>query len=125
MSLEVFYRPNNKFTVKVDAKDMEDIFKQVGRLQEVFEACECGKCQSTEIKMVHRVADGYDFYELVCTKCNAKLSLGNSKEQGLFPRRYKQDPKDAKKPLLDENGRKVWLPDGGWQKWDHKKGEYV
>lgn len=125
MSLKVFYRPNPKFTVEVDAKDVEDMFKQTGRLQEVFEACKCGKCEKSNIKFLHRVADDYDFYELVCLDCNAKLSFGNSKEQGLFPRRYKQDPKDPKKPLLDENGKKVWLPDHGWQRWDAKKGEYV
>lgn len=124
MSLEVFYRPNNKFTVKVDAKDIEDLFKQVSPLQEVFESCKCGKCQSERIRLLHRTAEKFDFYELNCLDCGAKLSLGNNGES-LFPRRYKQDPSDPKKPMLDENGKKVWLPTNGWVKWDAKKNEYV
>ncbi len=117
MAIEVFYRPNDKITLKVEARDVKDVFQQLGPLQEVFEACKCGKCKSDKIRLIHRKPDKFDFYELSCSACGSKLSLGQNDAGNLFPRRYKQDPNDPKIALLDSNGNKVWLDNDGWIKY--------
>lgn len=124
-SMEVFYRPSAKITIKAECRDIEDVFKTIGPLQEVMDSCKCGKCGSDHIRFVHRKADGkYDVYELECQNCRAKLALGKNDEGNLFPRRYEQDPDDKKKPLF-KDGKKVWLPDNGWMKWDSQQGKNV
>jgi DNA-directed RNA polymerase subunit RPC12/RpoP len=125
MAIEVFFRPNPQVTIKVECRDAEDIFKQVGPLQEVLNNCKCGKCGKENIRMVHRKADGkYDVYELLCEDCGSRLALGKNDQDNLFPRRYEQDPDDKKKPkMLD--GKKVWLPNNGWVKWDTQQNKYT
>lgn len=125
MSLEVFFRPTPDVTIKAECRDIEDVFKTVGPIQEVLSNCTCGKCKGTKIRMVHRKADNkYDVYELMCESCGAKLQLGKNDQGNLFPRRYEQDPDEPKKPLL-KDGKKVWLPNDGWIKWDAKQNKYV
>lgn len=119
--MEVFYRPSPEITIKLDVKDIYALFDQLGPLQEIMKACECGKCKSKNIRFLQREAGKFTFYELQCQDCSAKLSLGNNGDS-LFPRRYEQDPDDPKKPLL-KDGKKVWLVDGGWMKYDFKTGE--
>ena len=125
--MEVFYRPSEQVTIKLEVKDVESMFQELGPIQEVFEAAECGRCKCKKIRVVHRKPDKFDFYELLCTnsECQAKLSLGKNDQGNLFPRRYEQDEKDPKVPKLDANGKKVWLPHGGWQKWSAKDGKYI
>lgn len=126
--MKIFYRPNAKFTVEFEPKNVQELFQELGPLQEVLsEAEKCGKCGCTDVKFNHRKVDGNDFYELICgnNKCRAKLSLGTEREsKNLFPRRYEQDPDDPKKPLM-RDGKKVWLPDGGWVRWDANLGKNV
>ena len=126
-NMEVFYRPSPEISIKVEARGVEEIFQELGPLQEVFgKNCKCGKCGGTKIRMVHRKAgDKFDVYELLCeTKnekghsCNARLALGKNDSGNLFPRRYEQDPNDKKKAKLDADGNKIWLPNQGWVKWD-------
>ena len=125
MAIEVFYKPSPDLTLKFDCSDIKDVFKQVGPVQEILTGASCGKCKSTAIRFVHRTDDdGHDYFELLCTHCGAKLAIGQSKNR-LFPRRYKQDPNDKKKALLDHDGNKVWLPNNGWVKWDSTKNDYV
>lgn len=125
MSLEVFFRPTPTLTVKAECRDVEDVFKTLGPLQEVLNNCTCGKCKKSDIRLVHRKADGkYDVYELLCESCGAKLALGKNDQGNLFPRRYEQDPDDPKKPKMVD-GKKVWLPNEGWVKWDSKQNKYV
>ncbi len=126
--LEVYYRPTAELTIKVEAKDLDDVFKLIGPVQEVLgNNTVCGKCGGTKIRMVHRKADGkYDVYELACEKCGAKLALGKNEMGNLFPRRYPQEKIDGSwKPKLDADGKKVWLPNNGWVKWDNKTNSYV
>ena len=125
MAMEVFFRPTPDLTIKIECRDVEDIFKQLGPLQEVLTNCSCGKCKCDKVRLVHRtIGDkNYDVYEILCTKCGARLALGNN-GTSLFPRRYEQDPDDPKQPLM-KDGKKVWLPDNGWIKWDAKQSKYV
>jgi hypothetical protein len=123
--LEVSWRPNPDMMIKIEGRDLKDVFKALGPVQEVLGHNKCGKCGGTKIRMVHRNADGHDFYELMCENCSAKLSLGQSTDGKLFPRRYEQDEKDPKKPKTDNEGKVVYLPDGGWVKWDFKQKKNV
>lgn len=125
MAMEVFFRPTPDLTIKIECRDVEDIFKQLAPLQEVLTNCKCGKCKKDKVRLLHRtVGDkNYDVYEILCVSCGAKLQLGNNGDS-LFPRRYEQDPDDPKKPLM-KDGKKVWLPNNGWIKWDKDKGAYV
>lgn len=125
MAIEVFFKPSPDLTLKFDCSDIKDVFKQVGPVQEFLTGCSCGKCKSKNIRLAHRKVDKYDYFELACTDCYAKLALGQSEDGNLFPRRYKQDPTDKQKPLLDHDGKKVYLPDNGWVKWDSAAQDYV
>ena len=126
--MEVYYRPSPELTIKIEAKDLEDVFDKLGPVQEVIGSnTECGKCKSTNVRLLHRTTpDKHDVYEIVCQAhgCFAKLAIGNGAD-GLFPRRYEQDPNDKKKPRLDADGKKIWLPTKGWVKWDNKAKKYV
>jgi len=124
MSLEIFFRPTPDITIKADCKDIDDVFKTIGPLQEVFHNSTCGKCKSTKIRYVARKADKFDVFELYCESCGAKLALGKNDSGNLFPRRYEQDPADPKKPRMVD-GKKVWLPNEGWVRWDASKEAYV
>ena len=121
MAIEVFYRPNDKLTLKLEIRDAKGLFEELGPLQEILGSCTCGKCKGTNIRFLHRKVDKFDYYELQCESCGAKLSIGQDQEsKTLFPRRYEQDPADKKKPLM-KDGKKVWLPNNGWVKWDGEK----
>lgn len=118
--IEVSYRATPDLMIKVEGRDLKEIFKSLGPVQEVLGNNVCGKCGSTKIRMVHRNTDGHDFYELLCENCVAKLQLGQSSDGTLFPRRYEQDEKDPKKPKTDSEGKVVYKADNGWTKWDFK-----
>lgn len=130
-NMEIFYRPTAKLTIKVEARGVEEMFQAIGPLQEVLgNNLKCGKCGGEDIRMVHRkTPDGHHVYELMCeakldgaggVPCNSKLALGKNSEDNLFPRRYEQAKgSDGKwKPKLDADGKKVWLPNNGWVRWD-------
>ena len=136
MSLEVYYKPSNSITVKAEGRDLMDVFKILGPVQEVLNNDTCGKCGGKKIRMSHRKTPegGHDIYEMVCeTKqegrgmaCNSKLSLGN-KDGTLFPRRYEQEKGSDNKwhKKLDAEGKTVWLPNNGWVRWDTQQKKYV
>lgn len=131
MSLEAILRVSESLTIKVECKDVENLFQEVSPLQEVLLNNKCGACGSTKTRLVHRKIEGkHDVYEIACLgindqnfPCGRKLHLG--KGQNLFPRRYEQDPDDPKKPRLDKEGKKIWLPNNGWVRWDAKQEKYV
>lgn len=138
MSMEIFFKPNNDITIKSEVRDVEEIFKTLGPLQELFNAARCGKCGGTKIRFIHRKADKYDVYEFLCENqltddhgrkknCSAKLSLGKNELGNLFPRRYEQEKgEDGRwQPKLTADGQKTWLPDGGWVRWDRQAKKHV
>lgn len=93
------------------------LFEEIAHIQEVFDQ-ECGKCKSTELRLVVRDAESKDgkkckYYEMRCKnpQCNAKLAFGLHQEGNtLFPKRK------------NEEG---YIGDNGWTIWDSNKKEAV
>ena len=93
-----------------------EVFGAIAQFQEVFEESECGKCSSTDLRLVVRTVDGNKYHEIHCknSKCRAKLAISQHKneEKTLYPKR--------KAGKNDSTGLEVgaFLPDHGWLRWD-------
>ena len=140
--MKVKYQATDKIEVEIEASNIKEVFETLGPIQEVIGNCRCGKCGGTNIRFIHRKSGKFDYYELLCQtpvqrqgqdgtiivnknlSCGAKLSLGSNEAGNLFPRKYEQDPDDKTKPLM-KDGKKVWLPNEGWVRWDKTKEKYV
>ncbi len=74
-------------TIKVTGATQKDLFRALGRAQEVFGESSCGKCGSEKIVFSCRKIDDNEFFEVTCTKCQAYLHIGQSKKDvgALFP----------------------------------------
>ena len=113
--MEAQYRAfNGRLVIKVEGANIKDIFKAISPIAEVLDQDQvCGACKSPNIRLRHRVTtkgrDSFDYYELACGACSARLELGQLKQGGgLFPKRK------------DDNG---YLPNFGWTKYqgaDHE-----
>ncbi len=97
---------SGRLTVEVQGETVKALFKEVSLVQDAFDcASNCGLCNSENLRYQARQVDDYDFYELACRDCFARLSFGQAKKGGgLFPRRK------------DEAGN--WLPNHGWSKFE-------
>lgn len=117
---------NNFVTIQAEGETQLDLFKAVARAEEVFGEHSCGKCNSESISFrVRVVQDGkktYEYPELVCNSCYAKLSFGQMEGGELFPVRFQREDGEYVK---DNNGK--YIPKGtrGWTKYnkDTKKEE--
>lgn len=84
--------PVGKAVITVDAKTVKEAIKAFSEYAEVFSETICGACESTEVVPLHRLSKGYDFYEMHCMACGARLSFGQTKEgERLFPKRKDKD----------------------------------
>lgn len=91
MSAKVRY-PIGRAWIEVDAVSVKESIKALSEYAEVFGQTHCGLCQSDQVWPVHRVAKGYDFFEMKCAACGASLSFGQTREgERLFPKRRDQD----------------------------------
>jgi hypothetical protein len=101
--MEATYKAfGGRLVVKFTASSVKELFEQVGAVAEVLDADQvCGKCGSPEIYPRVRTAQGqYDYYELNCAACEARLSFGQNKDQaGLFAKRTDEHGK-----ALDHHG---------------------
>lgn len=102
---------NGRITVELEADSPKALWRELASFQEVFEESQCGKCGNTDLRFTIRKATDkknkeYEYHELRCPKCWAKLAFGilDDGKGGLFPKR-----KDA------EGNNK---PDKGWVKWN-------
>lgn len=101
---------NGRLAVEFEGKGHTGIWSQIAAFQEVFEENACGKCKSEDLKfVVRKTTDGkkeYDYYELRCVQCGAKLAFGviNDDTGTLFPKRK------------DKEGNAVGVR--GWVKWN-------
>ena len=90
--------------LEVDSTSVKDAIRDLSDYADVFSHTSCGACQSQEVRPTHRQAQGYDFYEMTCLACGARLSFGQLRDgDGLFPKRK------------DKEGN--WLSGNGWVKY--------
>lgn len=100
--------PDGRMEVEVEG-DQKQVFRDISSFQEIFENLKCGKCGSTNIRLVVRnVTKGnktYEYFEARCLDCGAKLEFGQSQDENtLFPKKKTEEGE--------------WKPDGGWTKWN-------
>ncbi len=121
----VEYKISPNMIVKIESESMTTLFEKIHAVNDSLKPEPCGKCQSESMHVV-RSAGNNVYYELVCTNntCRAKLSLGieNNESKRLYKKRTKVDG-DGR--TVKEDGKTVYLPDRGWQRWDSDKGELV
>ncbi len=108
--MEIQYRSQNgRLFIKVEGVNQKEVFEKLASAQEVFEADDkCGCCGKANLRFrVRHVPKGtktFDYYEMVCQDCYARLAFGQSTDTvSLFPKRK------------DEQGE--WLPTRGWSKY--------
>lgn len=107
--MKVIYKANEHVTLESDCADVKETLLFLSGVSEVFSIDICGACKSTNIRpLVRHAAKGkqtFDFYELSCNDCRARLSFGQLADgsNGLFPKRR------------DDEGN--WIPNGGWAKY--------
>jgi hypothetical protein len=114
-------KASNDLWFEVDAETEEDLFKQVARVQEVFQHEECGNCHSQNIRFVCRFdSSENDWIETVCQDCRAKLVFGRTKKGGqIYPKiKWDQLSEKQKEQRINEktwaDNHRGYLPDGGW-----------
>ncbi len=110
--MKVQVKVSPKVLVEADGETQTDVFQQLAALQEVFGRFDkCGKCGGTDLRFIVREdKDENKYHEIHCQnpECRARLAFGqNKKGGGLFPKRKDGDN---------------YLPDGGWLRWNKKKG---
>jgi len=114
-------KATNDLWFEVDGETEDELFKQISRVQEVFQHQACGACKSSHIRFVCRIdSSDNDWIEIVCQDCRAKLIFGRTKKGGLIFPKIKWDqlsPKQQEqrineKSYADKN--RGYLPDGGW-----------
>lgn len=102
---------DGRLSFDIDATDIKGIWKECAAIQEIFEEGKCGKCESDDLRFVIRkTSDGkkeYEYHELRCNNCRAKLKFGVLEGGGLFPKRKDND--------------KNYIGSNGWVKWNPKK----
>lgn len=114
--------------LEISIDKQKDLFKALASAQEVFGEKECGLCKSTNIvfawrtatKMVGKKQEFYDYPEMHCKDCRARLAFGTIHDDTgtLFPTR-KLLPNGQPAPKADKD-KAVFGTHNGWSKY---KGE--
>ena len=105
--MEAHYRAfQGRLIIKVEGSNIKELFEQIGPVAEVLDGDDaCGKCGSAHIYPRAREAQGFTYYELVCSDCGAKLSFGQHRDGGsLWAKRTDKDGR-----ALDHRGWSVYL----------------
>lgn len=115
--MEAYYKVNENLTFKINGENVKSILDQLTGIYQSVGAEECGKCGSGDTRPQSRKIKDDVFYEIRCQQCEAVLQLGVSKEdQSLYKKKMKTDTKG--KAVKDNDGKGVYLPNGGWLKWN-------
>lgn len=125
--MRVEYQANSKVKLVVDGETVEEVFENLGLMQEVFgEEC-CGKCKSGHLKFhMRKVGEGkkvMTYPEMVCEDCGAKLEFGKTQDERMYPIRFqrtKNEEENRWEYIKDANGRNVPLGANGWTKWNYQ-----
>jgi len=114
-------RATADLSFQVDAETEEELFKQIARVQEVFQHQSCGKCNSPNVKFVCRHdSSENDWLEVLCKECRAKVIFGRTKKGGqIYPKirwdqlsQKQQEQRINEKSYADKN--RGFLPHRGW-----------
>ena len=99
---------DGRMEFQIEGDSPKALFKKLSLVQEIFEADnKCGACGSSDIKVQARQHDDFEFFELACRECSARLQFGQHKKGGgLFAKRR------------DEDGN--YLDGNGWTKFQAK-----
>lgn len=81
-----------KVQFEIEGSNEKDIFRQFAKISEVFDEKRCGQCGKTDLAFVVRNVEkdkkNYEYFEMKCTSCGARLAYGQHMEGGsLFPKR--------------------------------------
>lgn len=120
--MKAIIKVNDQLNIECESETVDELFKQIAKMQSTFEDTKCGACNSTNIRYVVREAEGFEFFEMHCLepKCRARLSFGHSKEdKKLYAKRLviETNGKNKGKAKRGEDGKAVWLPNSGWTKY--------
>lgn len=87
---------DGRMTFELEGATQTDLFRQLARIQEVFEdtVCSNGKTSSNAVNFVVRTVDDNDFYELQCVDKNnpelryskKKFGVHKGKDGTMFPK---------------------------------------
>jgi len=90
--------------VEDEAESTTEFFKKVTFYHSLPETC--GNCGKGRIVFDHRIAQGYQFYEIKCRDCNHVLRFGQYKEDAeLFAKSWVEKPSQEAPGVLHESVR--------------------
>lgn len=107
-----YHAHNGKIHFEMEGDSPKALWKKLALVQEIFDSDDkCGACGSIDIVFRSRTVDDFEFFELSCRECYARLQFGQHKKGGgLFPKRK------------DEDGH--WLDNRGWARYEkHENGQ--
>jgi hypothetical protein len=124
--MKVQFKVSDAIIIEAEGDNPKEVFAQLAEMQEVFQHSGCGMCKNKNIRFVVRTADKYEYPEMRCMKCGARLSFGNQEGGKMYPKRTWNSLADEKKS--DERKNRAHqkqyadehygqLPDKGWYKW--------
>lgn len=96
-------------TFEIEGASPKELFKKIATVQEIFDTDKmCGACNSPDVRFRSRQVDDFEFFEIACETCTARLQFGQLKKGGgLFVKRR------------DDDGHE--LPNRGWEKYVPRK----
>ena len=119
--------------IEVEGAKQKDLFKNISSAQEVFGEKFCGLCGSDDIflawrqaaKVTGRKSETFDFPEMKCRKCFAKLAFGtiNDDSGTLFPQRKLSKEGQPLTKEQRDNGEGEYGEHNGWFKFKGQKQE--
>lgn len=120
--MQVQFKASELFTVVAEGNTHTELFSNLAGLTEIFSITSCGKCGSLDIIPVKRIVDDVSHYEMRCRKCNARLTLAQSKKGGgLYPRRrYHEKQFEVQSGRAKEGD---FIPNNGWQIWSGERND--
>jgi len=111
--MKVQIKLNPTTLVECEGQTVQEIFKGLASLSEVFRYDHCAICNGIRLQFVARQNKGFNFFELRCLneQCKARLSFGQPKDGkgGLFPQRKLKDGS--------------YKPNNGWIRWEGEEDE--
>ncbi len=124
--MKVQKKINSTISVVAEADEFTELFRQLAALEETFGEEKCAKCQSDNLRYVRRETkdgdDVYEYFELRCNKCKAKLTYGVNKKEGtIYPKRYETNNKG--KVLRDDDDQAIKRGIYGWTVYNKETGK--